>query len=627
MSRSKKQSFFAATHSIDDLSSRSDVDDSLFSFETKRGSQTGSRVRNTRVHARSFFILIIGFLICLAQLGNLQILHGKEYFLLATNNRVRETIIPAARGEITDRQGVLLAYNTPSFQLFLNSLYFEQSETRKTEVKSMVTQVTGLPFATDFVEDKQLDSYSISKNINHNTAMTLLAWNDRYPEYTVEAINKRSYITDRVPSLSHVLGYIGNISEEQYAAYRSKSYRLIDFIGQNGLERFYEEKLRGTPGKKQIEVNAKNEVQRIASIANPIPGEEVKLTLDVSLQSQIESVLKKRLPAVGHNRASVVIMDPKTGAVLALVSWPAYDANIFINQTPGGYKALLDDPDRPLFHRAISGAYPAGSTIKPLYAAAALIEGVITPTTSFLSNGGIQVGPWFFPDWKAGGHGQTNVYRAIAESVNTFFYFVGGGYDTFEGLGIDRLMQYARLFGLAEKTGIDQSGEEEGFLPSPEWKLEEKGERWYVGDTYNVSIGQGDVLVTPLQMARVASVFANGGNLVTPHLLTDTQIISTRIIPEETAKIIQDAMRQTVLVGTAKTLQPLPVTSAGKTGTAQWSNGKANHSWFIGYAPYENPEVAFAVLVEEDKTGYAAVPIIYDVLRFWFDENNDRGTL
>ena len=629
----KDREIFAPSSEIEHFLRNTDVDDTLFSTQTKRGDSITSHQKKPS-HIRSTVLIGIGFIICIGQLYILQIAQGQSFRALANGNRVRDTIIPATRGIIKDRQGVLLAYNTPAFQLYLNDRFYRLgdrtpvSEERQREVLSALAQMTGIPISlNDTLSGSTIESYTISTNIDYDTATKLLAWKDMYPEYSVESYNQRTYITDRVPSLSHILGYIGKMSEEQYAEYRNRSYRLIDTVGQSGIEKQYEELLRGSPGKEQTEVNALNQVQRIASIASPQAGQDITLTIDVSLQSHIESVLRDRLISVGHTRASVIVMDPYTGAILAMVSWPAYDANLFTTGDRTQYNDLLANEDRPLFNRAISGAYPSGSTIKPLYSAAALIEGIITPTTTFLSSGGLQVGPWFFPDWKAGGHGTTNVYKAIAESVNTFFYIIVGGYDTFEGLGIERLTSYARLFGLASPTGIDEPGEVAGFLPSPAWKLEKKGERWYVGDTYNVSIGQGDVLVTPLQMTRVAATFANGGLLVQPHLLASQDTNATRIIPEDIAHVIQVGMRETVLTGTSKTLQPLPVTSAGKTGTAQWSNGKANHSWFIGYAPYENPEVVITVLVEEDKTGFAAVPIVYDVLRFWFDENNDRGTI
>jgi penicillin-binding protein 2 len=212
----------------------------------------------------------------------------------------------------------------------------------------------------------------------------------------------------------------------------------------------------------------------------------------------------------------------------------------------------------------------------------------------------------------------TNVYHAIADSVNTFFYYIGGGYNDFEGLGVEKLMSYARTFGFASTTGVDLPGEADGFLPSMEWKERVKGERWYIGDTYNVSIGQGDILVTPLQMARATAVFANGGYLVTPQLVHDSDDQGPSIIPADTASEIAAAMRQTVTNGSATSLQSIPVAVAGKTGTAQWSSTRPNHSWFTGFAPYENPELVITVLIEEGGDTGIAIPVTRDILNYWF---------
>ncbi len=233
----------------------------------------------------------------------------------------------------------------------------------------------------------------------------------------------------------------------------------------------------------------------------------------------------------------------------------------------------------------------------------------------------MSVSVWFFPDWRAGGHGITNVYHAIADSVNTFFYMIGGGNEQFTGMGIKKLMEHAANFGFGSQSGIDIPGEAEGFLPSKEWKLEKKGEIWYIGDTYHAVIGQGDFLATPLQIARATAVFANEGYLVTPHLNIDLETEKKKIVDDETVKIISDAMRGTVTYGSAKFLGTLPVTSAGKTGTAQWSNESANHSWFTGFAPFEDPEVVITVLIEEGDDSYLAVRTTHDILDWWFTKD------
>jgi penicillin-binding protein 2 len=263
-------------------------------------------------------------------------------------------------------------------------------------------------------------------------------------------------------------------------------------------------------------------------------------------------------------------------------------------------------------------------------AAAALAEGLIIPTTSFLSTGGLTIGSWFFPDWKVGGHGETNVGKAIAESVNTFFYIIGGGFDAFTGLGVERITSYARLFGFGSLTGLDLPNEGEGFLPSKEWKEEVKGERWYVGDTYHLAIGQGDLLVTPLQMAVALSTVANGGTKYEPHVakaVGDQWILPKgTVLPEElrqAIKIVREGMRQTVTSGSARRLNSLPLAAAGKTGTAQIGGSSETHAWFTGFAPYENPEIAVVVLIEEGGEGSStAVPVAENIFRWWY-QNRD----
>jgi penicillin-binding protein 2 len=262
-----------------------------------------------------------------------------------------------------------------------------------------------------------------------------------------------------------------------------------------------------------------------------------------------------------------------------------------------------------------------------------LEENVINENTSFLSTGGLRIGQWFFPDWKAGGHGITNVRSALANSVNTFFYYIGGGYQDFSGLGLERMVKYEKLFGLDAQTGIDLPGEANGFLPSKDWKLKTKGEAWYIGDTYHVSIGQGDILVTPLQVADYTAVFANGGFLYRPHLIRqvlnssdqpiavpDIKPIRSGMVSQKNLEIVRQGMRQTITGGSAQSLQGVSVPVAGKTGTAQWSTTKNNHAWFTGFAPYDKPQIVITILIEQGGEGSSvAVPIAKDVLNWYFD--------
>jgi penicillin-binding protein 2 len=280
----------------------------------------------------------------------------------------------------------------------------------------------------------------------------------------------------------------------------------------------------------------------------------------------------------------------------------------------------------------VSGEFPPGSTIKPVMAAAALQEGVINENTSILSAGGLKVGQWVFPDWKGGGHGYTNVRKAIAESVNTFFYYIGGGYESFNGLGIERIAKYFKLFLLGSVTGIDLPNEGNGFLPTPKWKEDTKKEKWYIGDTYHVSIGQGDVTVTPLEVNNYTTFFANRGKIYRPYVVqrimdennqtikeTQPEILGEKFISQANIEVVRQGMRQTVTAGSAQSLKTTVVPVAGKTGTAQWSSIHANQAWFTGFAPYDNPQIAITVLVEEGGEGTtAAVPIVHDIVDWYF---------
>ncbi len=435
---------------------------------------------------------------------------------------------------------------------------------------------------------------------------------------------KRSYpASAETPSLSHILGYVGSISPEEYANRREFGYRRNDEIGKTGVELTYESEIRGVAGERRIEVDAVGRPRATVGDRAPVDGRDVRLTLDLYLQRAAEAALRRGLQQARVKRGSLAVMDANDGSVLALVSWPAYDDNAFAGRVSSTmYRALAEDENHPLFPRAWAGQFPSGSVIKPLIATAALAEGVITPNTTVNSVGGITVGPWFFPDWAAGGHGLTNVRKAIAMSVNTFFYYIGGGYNNFIGLGVDRLTRWMREFGLGNETGLDLPGEAAGHVPSQAWKQETKGERWYIGDTYNLSIGQGDLLVTPIQMSRVTAAIANGGSLVTPHVVAASSTadgMSKVGAPASAFATVRQGMRETVTSGSGRRLNSLPFPVAGKTGTAQWRADKPTHAWFTGYAPANDPQVVVTVLLEEGGEGSTyAVPVAGEVLQVWW---------
>lgn len=581
---------------------------------------SGRRFRLSAIGIGLVFLLFAG------KASALQILNGEDYRLQAENNRTRFHTLPAQRGIVYDRNGVVIAENEPAFHLVTSKAQLPPDPSERWDRINAVADffhrdVNELHPLIDETETPT-EQVLILENIEYEDAMKFAAFSQDFPEFQLEVGSRRSYITDQIPSLSHVLGYTGIVNEEEFEEKRDEGYRRFDRIGKQGIESQYETLLRGSFGEETIEVDALGRTERIVSKRDPKNGENLHLTIDTQLQEQAEKILQARIQGTDAERASVIAMDPKTGEVLALVSWPAFDANLFTKGIDREtYAELSKDEDLPLFPRATAGEFPSGSTIKPVFAAAALNEGIITPTTTFLSVGGLSIGPWFFPDWRAGGHGVTNVYHAIADSVNTFFYIIGGGYEDFDGLGIDGLMDYASRFGFGRPTGLDLPGEAGGFLPNQEWKYLTKGEVWYIGDTYHAAIGQGDFLATPIQIAQSTATFANDGVRVTPHINMNLPVESEQVISTEIAEIIRDAMRQTVTKGSASSMQRVPVPVAGKTGTAQWSSSLPNHSWFTGFAPYEDPEIVVTVLVEEGGDASLAVPVARELLTWWFSRN------
>ncbi len=593
------------------------------------------------------FVIFFSMLGALAaRAGYLDLGKGGDYRQQAEGNRLRIAAIPAERGVIYDRSGTLLVRNVPDFTLTITPADLPRETKAREDQIAAIAEEVGL---TPVDIEKSLRSYPpnlaspvpIKEHLDYEEALKLDIESGRMPGVALEAGTKREILltpdgeTSPILSLSHVIGYEGRVNEAEYARLKNADYLPTDAIGKAGVEASYETQLRGAYGKKQIEVDAFGREQKILASDAPTQGMDLTLTIDAKLQAVAEQSLKASAARNGRGRASAVALDPKTGEVLALVSWPAYDANLFAKGiSTKEYQKLSEDPNQPLFPRALSGQFPPGSTVKTIIATAGLMEKTITPATTVLSTGGIHVGAWFFPDWKAGGHGVTNVVKAIAQSVNTFFYAVGGGWDKIEGLGIDRLDRYFHLFGLGAKLGIDLPGEGTGFVPTSDWKQRVKNEVWYIGDTYHVSIGQGDLTVTPLQVAAWTSVFANGGNLLHPHIVKSIRSDKTiekiepppnasHIVPDDVVATVREGMRQTILSGSAQGLKTSPWAIAGKTGTAQWGNGQPTHAWFAGFAPYDDPKIVVVVMIEAGGEGTtAAAPVARDIMEAWLREQN-----
>lgn len=586
-----------------------------------------------------FVVSTLVLLIFFGRLSYLNIVKGGEYRVMAERNSLRSIAIAAPRGDITDRFGESLVQNEPSLDAAIVPGDLPKGESDRKELLERI-KVFFAPeedvwrTVTTRLQSGSFQPILIRDHLDQNKVIQFLAERNSFPGVMLLKTAERKYIDG--PVFSPIIGYEGKIRSDELTALKDQGYTMTDSIGKQGIEKSYEAVLRGTPGGELVEVDALGQVQKALGVIAPKKGKNIKLTLDAGLQRVAYQALEKTLTDAGLKQGALIALESKTGAVRALVSYPSYDNNLFARGiSQAAYSALANDSSKPLFNRAISGEYPPGSTIKPLLAAAALTEGTITPSTTIESRGGIQIGRSFFGDWKA--HGFTDLRRAIAVSSDVYFYSVGGGYGNIRGLGMEKMKEYEERFGWGRKTGIDLPGEQDGFLPTPNWKEERFGERWYIGDDYNASIGQGYVTATPLQIAVAIAAIANGGTLPTPHLVesiqdnqgqemvVDTPPLAQQIFSDGVLRVVREGMRETVTEGTAQSLQDLTVPVAGKTGTAQFGGAKQTHGWFVSFAPFDNPELVTIVLVEgqSETSTYHAVPITHTVYDWYFNHEKN----
>lgn len=585
------------------------------------------------------FVLIACALIAfMLRSAQLQLFEGRGFAMLAATQGQKSEIVPARRGIIFDTNGTALVHNVPRFILELNIAELPRNSGERDMAVAKISALSGLgeqELREKISVHRSYEPLSLIDSIPYPDALRVLVETEKIPGLSVSQKYARRYATDGVKSLSFILGYLGRVTDDDYRR-GNGLYRLSDMLGKEGVEFWYETLLRGRDGQKETEVDALGTEKRVLSEESAVDGKSLTLTIDNDIQKKSEEILNAWLKRFNSSAGVVIISAPRTGAIRALVNIPAFDSNAFSGVvTNDAYSTLISDPLRLLFNRALQGEYPSGSTIKPLVAAAALQEKIITPKTVFLSTGGIRISKWFFPDWKPGGHGRTNLSKALAESVNTYFYLIGGGSDKVVGLGIEKLVDYFYRFGLGAKTGIDLPSEADGFIPNPSWKQKKRGEQWYIGDTYHVAIGQGDILVTPLQVNAYTAYFANRGVSYVPHLIANTGakqtvehsrkpiVLKTNIIEQKHVDAIREGMRAAVLEGSARRMSLLSVSSAGKTGTAQWSSTKKPHAWFTGWAPYDDPELVITVLIEEGEEGSkSAIGAAYDILNWYFKKTS-----
>jgi len=549
----------------------------------------------------------------------------KKWSLYAEKNRTLKIKIPAPRGLIYDRNNKIIADNIPSFDLVANLLALSNEDLEY--INKIITE--------NNLNYEIIDNTLYVKNLKKEAAFQLMIKYSNSLDVRVTNSFIRRHKFDE--SLGNLIGYVGFPDETEIEDFKVEPQ---DFVGKTGIEKKYQNYLKGRDGSLEIEKDVKSDIIKIIKKTAPTSGYNLKLTIDADFQKKAYEIMDKYMKERGYKKGGAIMMNPHTGEILALISYPSFESNAFIENDKEKIKEILSNPSHPLFNRIVSGLYAPGSVIKPILAAGALEEKIISPDKKIYASGSIKIpNPYvpntysIFRDWKV--HGWTDMRKAIANSVNIYFYTIGGGYGDQIGLGIYRIKKYFELFGLGKKTNIDFPGEKEGFLPDPETKKKNILDPiWRLGDTYNISIGQGDLTVTPLQIAVFTSALVTN-KLIVPFLVKEildennrpifikkTQIVKEKLISEENLKIIQEGMRMTVTEGTAKILNDSPIPIAGKSGTPQILGKKKLNAFFTGYAPYPNPEIVLVVFIEEVPEGsVATLPLYKELIKLYFQNH------
>ncbi|MEK7498459.1 MAG: penicillin-binding transpeptidase domain-containing protein, partial [Patescibacteria group bacterium] len=565
----------------------------------------------------------------------LNVVRGGAFEEISLGNSENIEYIDAPRGIIKDRFGEEVVGNTTGFDLVIYGNKLPTANKEFEDVAKKTSELTGLTKdrVYVFMKDTQTKRLREAVLIHNMDAQKALV----FQSITLPGIRARErYVRDYLypEAFASITGYVGLANEDDIKKW--KNIQNNGYVGRAGVEQYYEMMLRGERGKRIMKRDGR--VSEGVVFLEPKQGSDITLTIDGELQKYMYERLVEARHTLRTDGAVGMVMDVRNGEMLSLVSLPGYNPSWFLDSAyKDKIKEVFNDKLHPLFNRAISGTYSPASTIKPLVGFAALREGVITPTTIVAGHEGVLVvpnlyhpdQPSLFRDWKI--HGDLDVRNAIAESGNIFFYAVGGGAYGIKGLGATKMKQYWELFHLGEKTGIDLPEETRGFLPSPEWKEESKKGVWRVGDTYNISIGQGDLLLTPIQIMRYISAIANKGLMAQPHIVKNS--IREMLVPLETKQnederwfnIIQSGMKATVESprGTAHLLSDIPISIAAKTGSSQINWNTKTNALFVGFTPVEKPEIAIIILIENAQSSLLnAVPVAKDVLS-WY--NSNRG--
>jgi penicillin-binding protein 2 len=569
------------------------------------------------------WVVVVAFLFLLSGYWDLQVRNEEIYNAKALQNQIKSRPIPAPRGKILDRDNRVIVDNHESFKLILSrenlkaehirpialglGLEPDALEARVKRFRSVPTYFT-IPLKEDLTREEL-------------TFVEAHSGEDSFPEMALIPSQFRVYPQGGLAG--HVIGYLGEVSDAELNSPEWAAYNPGDLIGKMGIERFYNEVLKGVDGQRQVRVNNLGNTREILGIKDAVPGKDLQLTIDLDLQVVAELAMQGR-------RGAVVALDPRTGEVLALVSAPSYDPNHFVGRVNSNeLVSLLNDPAKPMFNRAIQAQLAPGSTFKPILAIAGLETGVIDTNTTVHCSGGASYYGRYFKCHKRGGHGTVNLHKALAQSCDVYFYMLGNK------LGIDKIAEYAEMAGFGRKTGIDLPGEKEGVMPSSKWKIRTLREKWYAGETISVSIGQGYVTSTPLQLAHAIGGLVAGGVWMRPHIVREAKaVMAAQKADLKTENVMEviNGMYAVVNEGGTGAASRIPgIEFCGKTGSAQRASNELmklgklgseykDDAWFVGFAPRSAPEIVVAALFENGEHGNLAGPIVRDVIKAYFDK-------
>ncbi|MCE5287194.1 MAG: penicillin-binding protein 2 [Pelosinus sp.] len=577
-------------------------------------------------------IIILIFVVLVGRMFWLQFVHGQEFRTQADKNRIRLMPITAPRGTFYDRNGNLLATSRPGFTVSLVPISGPIADDVIVKLAKILDTNPDTIRKKISQQDNPLEPIRIRNDVGPEIISQIEERNDELPGVVLEVQAVRNYIYNELGA--HMFGYIGEISDEELGKKKQEGYKQGDQIGKFGLEKYYDKELRGEDGGSQIEVDVNGRPQQMLGKKEPIRGNSLVLTIDAKIQKAAEQSMDNQLAFlqdkygnVNAKAAAAVVMNPQTGEILAMVSRPTFNPNQFNGGISAkDWKVINDNPFNPMLNRAIGASYPPGSSFKIVTGSAALDLGKVTPEEKILDTGQ----HWLVPKGNAHNEalGWIDFRVALAKSDNVYFYELGNR------VGIDNLEKYARAYGLGAVTGIDLFGEDDGLVANQKYKEKVYGEEWYLSETFDAAIGQGFQLATPIQMASVISQVASGGHRYQPYLVK--QIISpdgkvlkdvqpTEVggvkLSEKNLQAIREGLRDVATpTGTAGYIfEGFPIMVAGKTGTAENPHGD-DHGWFVAYAPYDNPTIAVAVIVEQGGYGSdAAAPIARKIMEAAFD--------